>query len=59
MPDHERSTTMEFGHSIIDAEVQRQALAERIARAQARIPATTHRHLLAQRLRRVADRIDS
>ena len=50
---------MEFSNVAIDAEVNRQQLAERIARASApKIPATAHRHLLAQRLRRVADRLD-
>ncbi|WP_395690496.1 hypothetical protein [Nocardioides sp.] len=43
----------------LEAEANRQQLAERIARAGApKIPATAHRHLLAQRLRRFADRID-
>ena len=51
---------MEFTPTALDAQVRRQELAERIARAQTpRIPATTHRHLLAQRLRRIADRVDN
>lgn len=51
---------MDFSNVTLDAEVTRQELAERIARARTpRIPATTHRQLLAQRLRRVADRLES
>ena len=51
---------MEFSSTVLDAEVNRQELAERIARAQTpKIPATAHRHLLAQRLRRIADRVDN
>ena len=52
---------MEFSNVTLDAEANRQQLAERIARASApKIPsATSHRHLLAQRLRRLADRIDN
>lgn len=51
---------MEYSNVVLDAEVARQQLAERIARASApRIPATTYRHLLAQRLRRAATRIDN
>ena len=46
--------------TVIEAEVQRSEIAERINHASARkIPATAHRHLLAQRLHRIADRIDS
>lgn len=51
---------MEYSNVILDAEANRQELAERIARAATpRISSTTHRHLLAQRLRRIADRVDS
>jgi uncharacterized protein (DUF1697 family) len=51
---------MEFGNLALEAEANRQELAERIARATApKMPATAHRHLLAQRLRRFADRIDN
>ncbi|MDF1603260.1 hypothetical protein [Nocardioides sp. YIM 152315] len=51
---------MEYGISTLDAEINRQQLAERIARASTpKIPATAHRHLLAQRLRRLADRVDN
>ena len=51
---------MDFNIAILDAEVKRRELAERIARAQTpKIPATAHRHLLAQRLRRIADRVDN
>ena len=60
MSEHERGTVMEFSSTVVDAEVNRQQLAERIARAQTpKIPANAHRHLLAQRLRRVADRVDN
>ena len=38
----------------------RQLIAERLAHAAApRVPAEPHRHRFAQRLRRIADRIDS
>ena len=51
---------MEYSNVVLDAEVNRQQIAERIARARSpRMPATTHRHLLALRLRRFADRIDN
>jgi hypothetical protein len=51
---------MEYGNLALESEANRQQLAERIARATApKIPPTAHRHLLAQRLRRFADRIDS
>ena len=51
---------MEYSNVVLDAEVNRQQIAERIARASSpRMPATTHRHLLAQRLRRLADRVDN
>ena len=44
---------MEYSNVVLDAEANRQQLAERIARASSpKIPATAHRHLLAQRLRR-------
>ena len=50
---------MEYSNVVLDAEVNRQQIAERIARASSpRMPASTHRHLLALRLRRFADRID-
>ena len=51
---------MDYSNVVLDAEVNRQQLAERIARATApKMPATAHRHLLAQRLRRIADRVDN
>jgi hypothetical protein len=51
---------MEFSNVVLDAEVVRQQLAERIARASLpKIPATDYRHLLGQRLRRAAGRADS
>jgi hypothetical protein len=51
---------MEFSNPVLDAEANRHQLDERIARAQSpRMPATAHRHLLALRLRRFADRIDT
>ena len=51
---------MELSNVVLDAEANRQALAERIARATApKVPSTTHRHLLAERLRRLADRVDN
>lgn len=51
---------MEFSSITVDAEVARQQARERVARASTpKIPATAYRHLLAQRLRRVADRIDT
>jgi hypothetical protein len=51
---------MDFNSAAINAEINRQQLAERIARATApKMPATAHRHLLAQRLRRIADRVDN
>ncbi|MBB3045181.1 hypothetical protein KM427_23900 [Nocardioides sp. LMS-CY] len=51
---------MEYSTGTLDAEINRQQLAERIARASTpKIPATAHRHLLAQRLRRLADRVDN
>lgn len=51
---------MEYGNLALESEANRQQLSERIARATApKIPATPHRHLLAQRLRRFADRIDT
>ncbi len=49
---------MDYGNLAVEA--NRQQLAERIARATSpTLPATAHRHLLAQRLRRFADKIDS
>jgi hypothetical protein len=51
---------MEYGNLALESEANRQQLAERVARATApKIPATAHRHLIAQRLRRFADRIDT
>jgi len=51
---------MEFSSPVLDAEANRYKLEERIARASApKMPATAHRHLLAQRLHRFADRIDT
>ncbi|MFC7495252.1 MULTISPECIES: hypothetical protein [unclassified Nocardioides] len=51
---------MEYGISSLDSEINRQQIAERIARASTpKVPATAHRHLLAQRLRRLADRVDN
>jgi hypothetical protein len=51
---------MEYSHVILDAEANRQQLAERIARASTpKIPASAHRHLIAQRLLRRAGRIDN
>lgn len=50
---------MELSNPVVEAEVNRSEIAERISRARTpKIPATAHRHLLAQRLRRFADRID-
>ncbi len=46
-------------HALIETEARHQ-IAERVARAaQPRVPAVPHRHRLAQRLHRFADRIDS
>lgn len=46
--------------TVLEAEVQRSEIAERISHASVRkMPATAHRHLLAQRLRRFADKVDS
>jgi hypothetical protein len=51
---------MDFYSSVLEAEVKRRELDERIARARVpKIPSSAHRHLLAQRLHRVADRIDN
>jgi hypothetical protein len=51
---------MEFTNPMLDAEGVRRQLDERVSRARApRIPTTPRRQLLAQRLRRVADRLDS
>ena len=50
---------MELSNPMLDADGVRQQLAERVSRARApRMPATPRRHVLAQRLRRVADRLD-
>ena len=50
---------MEHTSPSIEGEINRQQLAERIARATTpKLPASSHRHLLAQRLRRFADRVD-
>jgi hypothetical protein len=51
---------MENSNVILDAEVARRQVAERISRASApRIPSTTYRQLLVQRMRRVASRLDN
>jgi hypothetical protein len=51
---------MDLTSPTLHAEINRQQLAERIARAGSpKIPATVHRQLLAQRLRRIADRVDT
>ncbi len=51
---------MEYTNVALEAETNRQQLAERVARATApKLPATAPRHLLAERLRRFADRIDN
>jgi hypothetical protein len=51
---------MEYSNVVLDAEANRHQINERIARASApKIPASTHRHLLARRLRRLAERLDS
>ena len=51
---------MELASPALRSEINRQQIAERVARASApKIPATAHRQLLAQRLRRFADRIDT
>jgi len=50
---------MNTTHLMVEAEARHQ-IAERVARAASpRIPATSSRHRVAQRLRRVADRIDN
>ena len=51
---------MEHTNIVLEAEANRLQLAERIARAGTpKLPSTAHRHLLAVRLRQVADRIDN
>ena len=51
---------MEFSHVVLDAEVNRQMLNERIARATApKISSTAHRHPLLRGLRRRADRTEN
>ncbi len=51
---------MEFTNIALDAEANRQQLSERIARARVpRIPSTTYRQLLVQRMRRAAPRLES
>jgi len=51
---------MEYSNVVLDAEVARQQLAERIARAGVpRIPSTTYRQLLVQRMRRAATRLEN
>jgi hypothetical protein len=51
---------MEYSSPVLDAEANRQQLAERIARASTqKMPATAYRHLISQRLRRLADRVDN
>jgi len=50
---------MEFTNPMLDADGVRQQHAERVSRARApKMPTTPRRHVLAQRLRRVADRLD-
>ncbi|MGB0099752.1 MAG: hypothetical protein WBP61_05670 [Nocardioides sp.] len=50
---------MEHSHPMLEAEINRQQIDERLARTRRPRPATsTPRHLLAERLRRVADRVD-
>ena len=55
---------MEQTNLTLQSEANRMQLAERVSRATTptrtpKIPATAHRHLLAQGLRRFADRIDT
>jgi hypothetical protein len=51
---------MNYASTPLNDELNRQQLAERITRASTpKIPATAHRHLLAQRLRRLGDRLES
>lgn len=51
---------MEFSISSLDAEAAREVQLERLARARSpRLPATTHRHLLALRLRRAGTRLEN
>jgi len=51
---------MEFSNVILDAEANRFELEQRVARAnEPKLPATAHRHLLAQRLHRLAERLDN
>jgi len=51
---------MDFFNVTIEAEVRRRELEERVTRARSpKVPATAHRHLLAQRLHRIADRLDT
>ncbi|HEY0904469.1 MAG TPA: hypothetical protein VGE14_11320 [Marmoricola sp.] len=51
---------MEFSNVVLDAEVNRQRLAERIARASTpRIPSSTYRQLVVQRMRRIATQLES
>lgn len=51
---------MDFYNIDVEAEVRRREHEERIARAGTpKVPANAYRHLLAQRLHRVADKIDN
>jgi hypothetical protein len=51
---------MEFASPTLTDDLNRQQLAERVNRSRVpKIPASAHRHLLAQRLRALADRVDS
>ena len=51
---------MEYTNVVLDAEVARQQLAERIARASDhRIPSATYRQLLVQRMRRATTRLEN
>ncbi len=51
---------MENASPVVEAIGRRSEIDERISRARTpKIPATAHRHLLAQGLRRFADRVES
>lgn len=51
---------MQLDNLTLEVEANRQQLAERLARARTpRLPARPPRHVLAQRLRRIADRLDA
>jgi hypothetical protein len=48
-----------MNHTVIEMQARHQ-IQERVARASApRMPATSRRHRVAERLRRVADRVDN